>query len=45
MKAVNSDAGLAWSPGFSGQREIEPGRDEENEHTDDNMPKLQDKSA
>jgi hypothetical protein len=42
---VNSDAGLALSPGFSRQPKIEPGRDEEKKHTKDNVTKLKDKSA
>jgi hypothetical protein len=45
MEAVNSDARLTLPPGFSGQRKIEPDRDEEKKHTKNNMSKLKDKSA
>jgi hypothetical protein len=45
MNAVNSEASLALSPGFSRQSEVEPGRDEEKKHTENNVPKLEGKSA
>ena len=45
MKAVNIDAGLALSPGLSGQRDVEPGRGEKKKDTHNNMPKLEHKSA
>ena len=45
MKAVNSDMGLALSPGFSRQPKIEPGRNEEKKHTKNDVAKLEDKSA
>src|SRR5689334_5517630 len=45
MNAVNSDVRLALSPGCSGQRDIEPGRDEKKNNTHNNVSKLEDKSA
>jgi hypothetical protein len=45
MKAVNSDTGLALSPGFSRQPKIEPGRDEEKKHAKNDVSKLDNESA
>jgi hypothetical protein len=45
IEAVNSDACLALSPGFSGQHKIEPDRYEKTNHSKNNVSKLKDESA